>query len=151
MVDPAANNDHHLIKRSIPLLILKDLAKYYRRRYAQYDIKAHPVGITSAILVCKNNDYKLTFSLFAGNLDVLLTIIKMLSVPYIKAWVDKHNILNQPLGGTANTSKYIITVDIIRGNKLAQRKIPVPMGIDLADPNSITEIRDWVTNNIDHV
>lgn len=151
MVDPVNHNDD-LIKQSIPLLILKDLAKHCRLAYgAKYDIKAHPISITSAIMVCKHQNHKMTFSLFAGNLDILLAIIKMLSVPYVKAWVDKHNILHQPLGGTADTSKYIISVDIMMGNKLANNKTPTPIGIDLADPDSIAEIRDWVIHIIDNV
>lgn len=151
MVTPDDNNDH-LIKQSIPLLILKDLAKHYRVHYKElYDIKAHPISITSAILVFKNNNHKIKFNLFAGNLDLLLAIVKMLSVPHVKAWVDKYNILGQPIGTTANTSKYIISVDMVIGNQLPKTKIPAPMGIDLADPDSITEIRDWIANIITNV
>jgi len=151
MVTQGGNSDHPY-RQSIPLLIFKDLAKQFRKQLGiQFDIKAHPINATSATLVFKNPDHKISFYLFAGNLDLLLAIVKLLSVPYVKAWVDKHKLFSQPFNSEASTSKYIISVDIIKGNKLSSAKSPVPIGIDLADPDSISEIKDWISVVVQNV
>lgn len=135
-----------MVKRQdgISLIIFKQLADDFRSQYPQFDIKAHPVNDTSAVLIFKNTSDKYTFQLFAGNLDKIFALAKILSIVHVKQWVAKHSILSKI--SADNTSKYILMVDIISGNKLAKSEHPLPIGIDLAEPDSINTIQDWIYN-----
>jgi len=136
---------------SIPLMIFKELAGQFRTIYgSDFDIKAHPVHKTASTLIFKNNHSKIRFNLFAGDLDLLLAVIRLISVPQVKSWVDRHRILNQPFGSRIDTGKYIITVDIVKGNKLADSKHPPPIGINLSEPGSLEEIRNWISSIVQH-
>lgn len=146
------NNGEHNIRNSIPLLIFKDLAKHYRQRFGrQYDIKAHPVHDHAAILVFKSKTIKITFHLSAGDINLLLAILKLLSVPQIKSWVNKYDILHNPTNKISNTSQYILSVDILFGSRSSKTKIPTPIGIDLINPDSISDICHWIIGIIANV
>jgi hypothetical protein len=132
-------------QNSISLIILKQLANDFRHNYPQFDIKAHPVNDTSAVLVVKNNYRKFTFNLFAGNLDKVFALTQILSIMRVKQWVIKHNIFQKVTDN--NTSKYILLVDIV-ANGFSESQHPLPIGVDLAEQDSIRTIHNWICDTI---
>lgn len=144
MATSYGSNENNL-KDSVASLIFKELAKEFRALFGhKYDIKAHPVTPSTAVLVFKNKLSKITFNMSAGDLDTLLVILKILAIPNAKNWL-----INQTLNDSVNTShyvgsKYIISVSIMLGNQLSDTKSPSPIGIDLAHPDSIREIKEWI-------
>lgn len=132
-------------KSSISLIILKQLANDFRQNYPQFDIKAHPVNDTSAVLVVKDNHRKFTFNLFAGNLDKVFALAQILSIMHIKQWVIKHDIFQKVADN--NTSKYILSVDIV-ADRLTKSHNPSPIGVDLAEQDSIRTIHNWICDTV---
>lgn len=120
---------------NIPLLILKHAAKCFRSSYYQYDIKAHPAN-DSAILVFKNHKTKIIFNMFAGDINSLSEIMKILSISSVKALVDKFGLHKQ-----STDNKYIICASIYNNNQPIKSH---ETGIDLADPDSINKIMTWI-------